>query len=196
MHILSKYKDYYDYLMGIYGVDEKIVLDRTKFDTPVLSGVVTFYICGKMFEGYVEPIENKLYLHDELYEKYKPKKEKESNWLRRYYEKRKKPTTNINRSVTIMIDGRYKTIYLDIVTDGLQTNKKHDCAIMCKIGEDLYRYPKLEGTGVGKLFPPKEMYLMLSEWLAPNDDITDNRTNEEKILSNGFDKKISFRNIK
>ena len=27
MKIISKYKDYYDYLQGIYGVDEKLILD-------------------------------------------------------------------------------------------------------------------------------------------------------------------------
>jgi hypothetical protein len=27
MKIISKIKDYYDYLQGIYGIDEKLVLD-------------------------------------------------------------------------------------------------------------------------------------------------------------------------
>lgn len=32
MKIISQYKDYYDYLIGFYGIDEKIVLDRRKFN--------------------------------------------------------------------------------------------------------------------------------------------------------------------
>ena len=30
MKIISKFKDYYDFLQGIYGVDPLLVLDRTK----------------------------------------------------------------------------------------------------------------------------------------------------------------------
>lgn len=54
MKIISKYKDYYDYLVGIYEIDEKLVLDRTKFDVPSYSNVVTFYICGKCIDGYYD----------------------------------------------------------------------------------------------------------------------------------------------
>jgi hypothetical protein len=34
MKIISKIKDYYDYLSGIYGIDEQIVYDRRKFEEP------------------------------------------------------------------------------------------------------------------------------------------------------------------
>ena len=34
MKILSNYKDYYDYLTGVYGEDPLIVLDRTKYNQP------------------------------------------------------------------------------------------------------------------------------------------------------------------
>ena len=34
MKIISKFKDYYDYLQGIYSVDDKLILDRTKY-TPL-----------------------------------------------------------------------------------------------------------------------------------------------------------------
>ena len=55
MLIISKYKDYYDYLQGIWGVDEKRVLDRTKFETTPeefkLGDKVTFIICGQVFQG-------------------------------------------------------------------------------------------------------------------------------------------------
>jgi hypothetical protein len=54
MKIISKFKDYYDYLAGIYGVDEKLILDRTEY-TPV-SYVNDFYvvrlaICDYFIEG-------------------------------------------------------------------------------------------------------------------------------------------------
>ena len=34
MKIISKFKDYYDYLQGVYGVDDKLIIDRTKY-TPL-----------------------------------------------------------------------------------------------------------------------------------------------------------------
>ena len=37
MKIISKYKDYYDYLTGIYGVDDKIVLDRRGWEGKKVS---------------------------------------------------------------------------------------------------------------------------------------------------------------
>ena len=59
MKIISKYKDYYDYLQGIWGMDEKLTLDRTEYTTtpslksslshPHLS-IVRFYICGWVVE--------------------------------------------------------------------------------------------------------------------------------------------------
>jgi hypothetical protein len=39
MKILSSYKDYYDYLTGIYGIDPIIVLDRTKHKQPYDIGI-------------------------------------------------------------------------------------------------------------------------------------------------------------
>lgn len=33
MKIISKFKDYYDYLIGVYGQDPLKVLDRTKYKT-------------------------------------------------------------------------------------------------------------------------------------------------------------------
>ena len=35
MHIISKEKDSYDYLVGKWGVDKNITLDRTSFDNSI-----------------------------------------------------------------------------------------------------------------------------------------------------------------
>lgn len=61
MKIISKYKDYYDYLQGIWGMDERLILDRTLFSTtpdynnkyyqfPHIE-LIRFYICGNVVEG-------------------------------------------------------------------------------------------------------------------------------------------------
>ena len=51
MKIISPYKDYYDYLSGIYGVDPKIVLDRRDHDEISTEGTVSLVICGKSYDG-------------------------------------------------------------------------------------------------------------------------------------------------
>ena len=55
MKIISKYKDYYDYLVGTYGEDPKLILDRR--EGFILSKDSTeckyqLYICGKIIDIY------------------------------------------------------------------------------------------------------------------------------------------------
>jgi hypothetical protein len=58
MKIISKYKDYYDYLQGIYGIDPLKVLDRTKHglyndsDKVYSLGLV---FCGDNYTRYLRP---------------------------------------------------------------------------------------------------------------------------------------------
>lgn len=46
MKIISSYKDYYDYLQGIYGVDEKLVLNRQK-ETPKTFIIDDYVVRGE-----------------------------------------------------------------------------------------------------------------------------------------------------
>ena len=54
MKIISKYKDYYDYLQGIYGIDNNLILDRIKF-SPISyeydNTIITLYICDYKIQG-------------------------------------------------------------------------------------------------------------------------------------------------
>lgn len=58
--------------------------------------------------------------------------------------------------------------------------------------------PVLIKTWVPKIIPAEDMWKELYEYLGSLKDkpITDSRTNDEHIESNGFDKRVSFRNIK
>src|ERR1019366_5578082 len=57
MKIISKYKDYYDYLQGVYGVDEKIIYERIDGKKSLYKPVFTpnkletfvFAICGYIY---------------------------------------------------------------------------------------------------------------------------------------------------
>jgi len=72
MKIITKrsQKDYYDFLIGVYGEDPLIVLDRTKNDKLPYSisndVVVRFYIGGYLVEGY--KINDSYYYGENLHE--------------------------------------------------------------------------------------------------------------------------------
>lgn len=59
-----------------------------------------------------------------------------------------------------------------------------------------YKYPILQDLNINKIIPAQDIYLQLCEWLAPKDVTQDKQSDKEKIISNGFDVKLSFRNIK
>lgn len=51
MKIISKYKDYYDYLSGIYGIDDKKILDRTIYKPMnYVPDEFILIICGISFK--------------------------------------------------------------------------------------------------------------------------------------------------
>ena len=58
--------------------------------------------------------------------------------------------------------------------------------------------PIIINSKFAKFMNPEEVFLGIYSYISKMNekDIKDNRTNDEKIVSNGFDKRISFRNIK
>jgi hypothetical protein len=58
--------------------------------------------------------------------------------------------------------------------------------------------PVLMNSKITKLLNPEEIYLAIYSYISARNekDIKDSRTNDEKIMSNGFDTKTSFRNVK
>ena len=67
MKIISKYKDYYDFLLGKYGVDPKLVLDRRKGGRLTETSPQSFKlaICGKLIDVFFDG--EKCYCGDGLY---------------------------------------------------------------------------------------------------------------------------------
>ena len=58
--------------------------------------------------------------------------------------------------------------------------------------------PIIINSKFAKFMNPEEVFLGIYSYISKMNekDIKDNRTNDEKIVSNGFDKRTSFRNIK
>jgi hypothetical protein len=201
MKILSKYKDYYDYLSGIWGEDPKLILDRRKGNPKPIgekydfqlkdTGKITLIICGKLIEGY--RYQNKIYYGEDI-----------------------KQFSNIDNSkwdgidypyTTIRIGGnglRIKDTYyaLELVGGYLDINKKYNCPILIKSGREKWdEYPKLEELNLGSFIDAETIYSWLQEYLAKEVDeqqnIIPNLTDVQKLENKGFNKKTSFRpNIK
>jgi hypothetical protein len=199
MKIISKYKDYYDYLMGIYGVDEKIVLDRTEFEIATFYSpmIVTFYIAGKCIDAYWDG--DIFYFGEDLRQLCRDQQKDTTNypkWKLRWMNFGRDPNSVVVYNSSWL--KKQQTAYPDLRVDETKTNEKHGCAIMCtsNMNGEFFKYPKLEDLGIKTVLAPHEIYMMLSEWLAPKDNANDTMSNEEKITAAGFDKKTSFRNIK
>jgi hypothetical protein len=193
MKIIGK-KDYYDYLAGIWGIDEKLVFDRCKTDNPTYGGgVYCFFICGKGIDGWFDDVEKRFYFLDDVLIKF-PKKT--SRW--------RNPIDYSPNSISIpTVNGRFgEHMNLKIVEDKKKINEKFNCPIVCcrysalNYEPSYHKFPLLSQTGIAKVLPPEDIYLMLVEWVGREKVIVDNRGDADKILSAGFDLKSSFRNIK
>lgn len=196
MKILDSKKDYYDFLQGIYGVDEKLILDRTKSfknkSTHKDYDLIRFYICGYIVEGmYMNNdwrygIELEKYHTDKTYNADKNKYHIIPN--------------NHYRSINIL-----KTPF-KITDDSKNHNLKFDCPILNVLTSNgwhhddtgyLNEYPILKDYNVNKVFTAEQIWLMLSEFLGreKNNINFNNQSDKEKIIGFGFDIKTSFRKM-
>lgn len=188
MKIISKFKDYYDYLQGIYGVDEKLILDRRKFIKPnkFTSNFdkVTLFICDYQIEGIY--LNNEWLYGDEIAPYALPPKkyyygiEYKSYWFIHNSEKPHNPHKVLKYSKLL----------------NLSPNDNFKFPILIQIDEELRFNPILKDYSIHKVFSPEQMWIMLSNWLSKPKDILNNQTDKEKIIAAGFDLRTSFRNIK
>lgn len=209
MLIVSKYKDFYDFLSGIYGVDPNLVLDRREFHNYecLTSEPLTFYICGMVYEGFYVGETKKFYYGDALLEL--GKKDKYYFGHKHYTRNWSDRTTDYVECVNIKIEPRPnygKTVYniaLKPYIDYEKINEVEGCPILMKnrySAKNYFHFPQLSKFDFGRCITAEEIYKILVEHLSTErsklEQHVDNRTDVEKLINNGFDKKESFRNIK
>ena len=220
MKIISTYKDYYDYLSGIWGVDPLIVLDRRRFSIPFFlkseTGKLEFYIAGYKVDGLYK--EGHIYFGEELNQfdcdlKTKERKFKywnlsgKEDYLNSKLEDIVIVITNSERFYMNHIDNHI--LSKKVIPDIHNLNEKYNCPIFlankANYGEhsfefDNYPYPILRDLNIPSILPPEDIYKKLSDWISlqktKSESTVDNRTNNQKIEGKGFDTKTSFRNIK
>lgn len=205
MKIISKFKDYYDYLQGIYGVDEKLVLDRTDFYKepypPSENDVAHLVICDwqvdVIFKG------GKWLCGSDI-EPYDTSTEWEKKWDLREIDKR--PLVYRIYTGPEGASRRFGSHYARVLQKPFKIKKDspndvNNCPILINVnkvlngGIEYRKYPILKDYDIVKLYSPFDMWVMLSEWLGKNKEVPNNQTDKEKIVSNGFDLKTSFRKV-
>jgi hypothetical protein len=226
MKVIDNKKDYYDYIVGTMGIDEKVVYDRRG---STIVGESDFY----MFD----------YPHDyDLYFSKKPfksdgKKIKKTIWQSCKYENRIGRRSWNWKKNGDLYEGMIYHLYLEVgyisyifeveryldnddalhvdvsIVDmkRLEKKDKKSAAPLYitpynqlytswedKVYCDSVDNPILKNTWIPRFISAQDMWNMLYEYISSLNDkeFTDSRTNEQHIESHGFDKKISFRHRK
>lgn len=208
MKIISKFKDYYDYLQGIYGMDEKIVYRRSANVPSFNKGAVEMYapnfikypdiykdkilsysisVCGEVYKVVWY---KGIFIHS--YEEYLNLKENGSinsndeNDIgpSGFHDYESKYINSRPRKSEENYNEKYNApiVLLNISYYGSVTNSVNNI--------------RLSDFDFGKIMKPHDIYLKITEFLSKEPEVIDTRTNEMKIESYGFDKKHSFRNTK
>lgn len=217
MKIISKYKDYYDYLQGVYGVDELKVLDRrsdnpyTKPDTSIdqynnKDNVYhyTFAICDELYDVYIQN-GNFYHTYEEYVELCKTLKRKvpiHYNDDRYTYNEDKKDfwkSKHISKDVWNKLQGRkYKInskLRIPILVDTELCNDRWNSQREYNWNDSviLDDFKFIKKLNVQSIYAKLDTFL---GWLNDNPEKESNITNDEKIKGKGFDLKKSFRHRK
>lgn len=203
-------KDYYDYLVGIYGEDEKVVYDRRQYN--VLSGrdSIAFNAnklpqdrkkqkmmvyewqsrhshrielhVGQRFCCLLEVGTVHYYL---MFERYLSDDVVMIDWT--ILEKREEQNHYGAAPMSFFLGGEVGYYHSHSPRDKFDFKRA-----------DVISNPILKGTFIASSIPAEEIFKALYAYLSSlNDkDIVDNRTDIQKAESAGFDRKTSFRNVK
>ena len=195
MKIISKIKDYYDYLSGVWGVDEKIILDRRGEFTPSIPkdlSVLTFIIGGNLIQIYFDGVS--YYFGEDL--------------------KQFDQSTKYRRKIGYFavpigyIGGRQNNVHIsDDIKSGFDyLNERYDSPIIYRsdnwhyndvLEKDFSTFPILSTTAITKFVDAVDTYRMISEYLSRQLDkkleAIPSLTDVQKLENKGFDKLSSFR---
>jgi hypothetical protein len=224
MKIISKHKDYYDYLQGIYGVDPLQIYDRrtdnlVKFipylNEPIREPYRTHSFAINNMNYHI--LEYKGKLHHTIEELISLDKK-----LIFRKTQRDKTMTHRDYGSGTLFDSyslglgwgskKHSTeekakLYFDKYNITTTANTKARTPVLKHTnnrvdddGNDInWSIPDLSTYGFAKWVPAPEMYRQVAEfisWMKDNPEIPNKQTNKEKIQSNGFDLKASFRHRK
>lgn len=190
MKIISKYKDYYDYLAGIYGIDEYLVYDRTKcYIEPYIPSnysKVNLHIGEWQIQGIW--MDGKVLYGEEVI----PYIKKNNHY---FYSNEKDKYYVLNDSYNTRI------LKKPINLGDKSPTWEYECPILIKNGRGTFGLnPILKTYNVSKVFSAHEVWIILNEWLGKlktkNEKPVPIGDDNLRLLAHGYDLKTSFRNVK
>lgn len=217
MKLISKgKKDYYDYLTGVYGIDEDVVYDRSEshvFRNGTYWDPEWFDTSKRIDDIHLRPVK-----------KYRQKKgafsrgefvtvmegrvselilEVGYNRYRFEINRYLDDNDNVKLDVRLLETAITKKKFIDdvpvIITGigNLTTYRQLANMELNHLRYNIYKNPIMMYTWIPKFIPADEMYNLIYNYLISIKDkkIEDNRTDVQKLESKGFDKKTSFRNM-
>jgi len=191
MKIIAKVKDYYDYLMGIRGVDPLYVYDRTDFnliDDSKSDRLFYIAFCDNLYP--VVRKKDKYYIAEQIKEVVTKPKD-------RFYEQ------NEYKLILNKGYGRDK-MKINIMSSFTDLNVKYNCPVILYNDrvKDISINPLLREIGWPSFMSAEQAYQSIYNWLAKqktdheNQMTANNLSDIEKLKNNGFDEVISFRHRK
>lgn len=201
MKILSKYKDYYDFQIGVYGEDPNLLLDRRSGNAKIIlhdDTVVTLFVGNKVVQGVYNG--NQFYLGKEV-EQFKIKNDSR-RWIHRFLYN-DELTFDFHRGNGTVHQVIYHIEFENIGSKLLPKYEKYckDFAISMYMEDvGISPYPKLEALGINKIIDAKTLWNELSDFLSMKKQEVEKSVpigdDNLRIESHGFDLKTSFRNVK
>ena len=224
MIIIDNKKDYYDYISGIYGIDDLIVYDRRgsialNSESVLLHGMDYYFSSKTLAED--KPLTEKRY-----WELNSIVRHREAKATKYRYKKTWKEGEVYHFILEVgythyrfeverwIIDSKHENTHVEyrLIDTIKDVQKRYSnvpmCIILCQTQywqvpnegrwKETHRIenPILTGTFITKIVPPSNIWQALYEYLSSLKDkpFTDTRTDVQKLESAGFDKKTSFRN--
>ena len=217
MKLISKgKKDYYDYLTGVYGIDEDVVYDRSEshvFRNGTYWDPEWFDTSKRIDDIHLRPVK-----------KYRQKKgafgrgefvtvmegrvselilEVGYNRYRFEINRYLDDNDNVKIDVRLLETAITKKKFIDdvpVIITGIgnvSTYRQLANMELNHLRYNIYKNPIMMYTWIPKFIPADEMYNLIYNYLISIKDkkIEDNRTDVQKLESKGFDKKTSFRNM-
>ncbi len=209
MKIISNYKDFYDFLIGQYGIDPKVVYERVCMTKNGYDKDTKWSKTGLYKPSYITaPSEQ------EISPYYQPSSPVEFAPIaicgRIYcvYIYNKKFYFGDNYEALEKIKSKIQKTYRGVYNTNLgyseyhlrptDINEKENCPV-CLLAWGwggfyaTVKNVRLSDFGIGQVISPNDAYIMISNFISREKVIVDKRTDIQKIESHGFDKKISFR---
>lgn len=194
MKIISKFKDYFDYLVGIYGEDPKIILDRTSavtHYTPTNLCMVYVNLCGTVYIGLwngnkvlysIPEIKEFCSNNNEISIDADHLEKKTSFWLK--FNKR-----YVHVPISLRAEVKTDVAYSILLSDRSWSSLKN---------ENFTSYPILKDFNFASVCSAEEVWINISNWLGARNNETSIliQTDKQKVSNHGFDLKTSFRKEK